>query len=71
MKPNEFLRLWRRFQRTNPEKAKAMEQEATILPEIDRGLRCPQCRESRDLAKPGGHLRGVLGKGGRMKKMNG
>lgn len=53
MKTNEFLRLWRKFQRVNPEKAREMEQEATILVDIERGLRCPQCREKRPLEKAG------------------
>ncbi len=51
MNPNEFLRRWRQFQRENPQKAKEMEAEAMILLEIERGLRCPQCREERPLAK--------------------
>ena len=53
MESNEFLRLWRQYQRSNPEKAKEMEVEATILIEIERGLRCPRCRETRTLAQVG------------------
>jgi hypothetical protein len=53
MNPNEFLRQWRQFQRDNPAKAKEMEAEASILIEIERGLRCPRCRERRELAAPG------------------
>ncbi len=63
MKPAEFLRLWRQLQRVNPEKAREMETEAMILLEIERGFRCPQCREERPLAKPGEPCEDCLKKG--------
>lgn len=63
MNPNEFLRLWRQFQRANPEKAREMEAEATIMLEIERGLRCPQCREERTLVKAGDICEDCLEKG--------